>query len=208
MNSISELEAPTIPKAKKSDDIYVLADIYQPDCHMAVFQRVLNSQLTAALNDELHSTKCQAITEKVTPQSCKEDLLNRLPDTGFSELLAQDVTNLVDMFATLFDQKRVGLRLAISDHAMCPNFHVDHIPCRLVTTYSGPASQWLNAEHNLDEVQKNQFDMAKVQSLSVADVALLKGEGWQGNEGFGLIHRSPALRSDQKRLILTLDLLN
>ena len=26
---------------------------------------------------------------------------------------------------------------------MCPRFHADHLKCRLVTTYYGPATQWL-----------------------------------------------------------------
>jgi hypothetical protein len=34
---------------------------------------------------------------------------------------------------------------------------------------------------------------------------LLKGSKWHGNEGHGLIHRSPALKEGERRLILTLD---
>ena len=26
---------------------------------------------------------------------------------------------------------------------MCPRFHTDYVKCRLVTTYVGPATQWL-----------------------------------------------------------------
>jgi hypothetical protein len=36
-------------------------------------------------------------------------------------------------------------------------------------------------------------------------VALLKGESWENNEGAGLVHRSPAVKSGQQRLLLTLD---
>lgn len=36
-------------------------------------------------------------------------------------------------------------------------------------------------------------------------VALVKGERWLGNEGRGLIHRSPSLAPGQRRLLLTLD---
>jgi len=41
--------------------------------------------------------------------------------------------------------------------------------------------------------------------LSTGDVALLKGESWLGNEGGGLVHRSPGLSNKKKRLLLTLD---
>ena len=44
-----------------------------------------------------------------------------------------------------------------------------------------------------------------IQQLTAGDVALLKGESWMGNEGGGLVHRSPQLSKDNKRLLLTLD---
>ena len=44
-----------------------------------------------------------------------------------------------------------------------------------------------------------------IQTLAAGDVALLKGESWEGNEGAGLVHRSPAVKSGQQRLLLTLD---
>tara|TARA_R110000782_G_scaffold50302_3_gene109162 strand:- start:127 stop:561 length:435 start_codon:yes stop_codon:yes gene_type:complete len=46
------------------------------------------------------------------------------------------------------------------------------------------------------------------QSLQAGQVALLKGERWQGNEGRGLVHRSPPLVAGERRLLLTLDWLN
>lgn len=50
---------------------------------------------------------------------------------------------MVDMFCCLFELKRAGLRLTVLDRAMCPRFHVDRVPCRLVTTYLGAATEWL-----------------------------------------------------------------
>ena len=35
------------------------------------------------------------------------------------------------------------LRLDGIDHPMCPRFHTDKLKCRLVTTYVGPATQWI-----------------------------------------------------------------
>ena len=45
-----------------------------------------------------------------------------------------------------------------------------------------------------------------IKYLNQGDVALLKGEAWEGNEGSGLIHRSPTLDSNSRRLLLTIDL--
>ena len=55
-----------------------------------------------------------------------------------------DVKDIVDIFCCLFDVNQVGLRLVSLTHAMCPRFHVDNVPCRLLTTYCGNGTEWLN----------------------------------------------------------------
>ena len=69
-----------------------------------------------------------------------------------AEVLAGDIANLVDMFCCLFDLKRGALRMTVLDRAMCPRFHVDRVPCRLVTTYQGIATEWL--PHNVADRSK------------------------------------------------------
>jgi hypothetical protein len=120
----------------------------------------------------------------------------------------------------LFDLKRTGLRLTVLSHAMCPRFHVDKIPCRLITTYQGIATEWLphhlvnrtqlgtptnRDSNNIATLYQDQKD---IQQLARGDIALLKGEGWEGNENAGLVHRSPALIPNEKRVLLTLDFLD
>lgn len=51
-------------------------------------------------------------------------------------------------------------------------------------------------------------DPTLIRQLQSGDVALLKGENWIGNEGAGIIHRSPQPPQGTRRLILTLDWLN
>lgn len=151
-----------------------------------------------------------------TPGRAPDALREILADVGYSELSA-NIVALVQMFCDLFGLKRAGLRLAILDHAMCPRFHVDKVPCRLVTTYYGVATEWLphaaverihlgvrNAGR--DDAQTGLFrDPSEIRQLQPGDVALLKGESWEGNEYAGLVHRSPAVVSGANRLLLSLD---
>ena len=46
-----------------------------------------------------------------------------------------------------------------------------------------------------------------IENLQSGQVALLKGERWQGNEGarLGLVHRSPDLDKGEPRFLLSLD---
>lgn len=127
---------------------------------------------------------------------------------GYNGFIA-DVSWLVSAFACLLGAKRVGLRLRVLDKAMCPRFHVDHVPVRLITTYAGIGSQWLR-EGAMDRRQLGQAaaeprDPALIQQIGTGEVALFKGEKWHGNQGFGLIHRSPQPAPGERRLILTLD---
>ena len=120
-----------------------------------------------------------------------------------------DVVWLVRAFACLVDARRIGLRLRLLDKPMCPRFHVDHVPLRLITTYAGAGSEWLREDgmprRRLGDPAAEPTDPAAIEQLGAGDVALFKGEKWLGNEGAGIIHRSPQATSTERRLILTLD---
>jgi hypothetical protein len=128
--------------------------------------------------------------------------------TGHSEFVA-DVTWLVSAFRCLLEARRIGVRLRVLDKPMCPRFHFDHVPLRLITTYAGPGSEWLREDamprHRLGEPAAEPHDSRDIQQLLAGEVALFKGEKWAGNEGAGIIHRSPLTSPANKRLILTLD---
>ena len=189
-----------------------LTKILQDDTNLAVWQRQLPlhisdfAQLLLSLNDPLAESLCLEL-----PNEDAEPDLTGLA-SGFRDLegyegFIADLKWLVSAFACLLGAKRIGLRLRVLDKAMCPRFHVDHVPVRLITTYAGVGSQWLK-EGTMDRQQLGQANaepQAQIQQLNSGDVALLKGEKWHGNEGFGLIHRSPQLAAGERRLILTLD---
>jgi hypothetical protein len=48
-------------------------------------------------------------------------------------------------------------------------------------------------------------DDGAICSMCAGDVALLKGERWEGNEHRAIIHRSPPVSEGERRLLLTLD---
>ena len=147
-----------------------------------------------------------------------EDQLQKIlgAEKAFTEL-RDDILELVDMFCCLFGLERTGLRLAILDRAMCPRFHVDHVPCRLLKTYTGIATQWIphefvdrtrlgvNSHVQPDEISGLFQRETDIENLQSGHVALLKGERWEGNEGTGLVHRSPGLDVRERRLLLSLD---
>lgn len=136
-------------------------------------------------------------------------LLPGLADFHGHAAFVADVRWLIGAFACLLDARRVGLRLRSLSKPMCPRFHVDHVPLRLISTYVGVASEWLEEggmdRRRLGEAQAEPCDSERIQRLEAGWVALAKGEKWAGNEGAGLIHRSPTPPPGERRLLLTLD---
>lgn len=202
--------------ASYGDKSSVLTDIYLEKINMAIWQRELPESLKTAVYSFLVSNPNFQASMTVTPECAFSSLSDALGDPHQTEL-SENITQLVAMFCCLFELKRVGLRLTALDRAMCPKFHVDNVPCRLITTFQGVATEWIahqfvnraklgvgsNGKPDHESgLYQNQHD---IRQLNCGDVALLKGENWQGNENAGLVHRSPALANGERRLLLTLD---
>lgn len=198
----------------RSEQIEVLGEVLREEINLAVWQRQLPTQIrdfASALLGEGAPLGHSIVLELANPESTPN--LSGLVD-GYSDLpgqaaFVQDVSWLVSVFACLFDAKRIGLRLRILDKAMCPRFHVDHVPVRLITSYAGVGSEWLEegvmARRRLGEPVAEPSDATLIQRATSGHVLLAKGEKWIGNEGGGLIHRSPQPPAGERRLLLTLD---
>jgi len=196
----------------------VLSNIYDPEINLVRWRRTHSLAIrrySAAL--EASPPLFQTLQAVIETHNISHWLGSRLPEHPGRSALINDIVELAEMFALLFDLERVGLRMALLHRAMCPRFHVDHVPCRLLTSYSGPATEWLpnhllnrlklgKSGHGLTDRQSGVYQSDHhIQHLETGDVALLKGESWQGNEGFGLVHRSPAPTNGNKRLLLSID---
>lgn len=135
----------------------------------------------------------------------RRELIKRLHDPEASGALIEDIVTLAEAMAYLFDTNTVELRLRRLENAMCPRFHYDKLPVRLVTTYHGLGSEWALNRQGLGAPNPEKPEIitapTAIQHLAAGDLALIKGSGWIGNEEHGLAHRSPGFQ----RLLLTLD---
>lgn len=198
----------------------VFSNISQQETNIVIWKRNLSPSLVQAANSLLDA---QPNLEKwmiCSPQDTYANIQQTIGPLDGVEVLSQDIARLVDIFCGLFNQERVSLKLSSLDHAMCPRFHVDRVPCRMITTYRGVATQWLphdvadrsklgtGNQGKADEFSGLFKNTADIQQLNCGDVALLKGEIWDKNQGAGLIHRSPQLPDNLRRLLLTIDFIN
>jgi hypothetical protein len=104
-----------------------------------------------------------------------------------------DVHMLCELFATLTGTDTLGIRVDIADRATCPRMHVDHVTLRMMTTYRGPGTQWL---------QEGETGQARS-----GDVLFAKGDLWPDLRSGPCVHRSPQPDSGETRVLLTLDAL-
>lgn len=210
------LTAQPLRYAAHGDSPAILADVYREEVNIAIWRRFLTPALQESVEQYLASNRHNQCAMTVTPQTVRARVGDQLANAKL-DALADDIAYLVEMFCCLFGLQRAGVRLISLERAMCPKFHVDKLPCRLVTTFHGPATQWL-PQNNIQRTSTNNanaspdsgplqltYDEHNIAQLSCGEVALLKGERWEGNENGGIVHRSPALSGSERRLLLTLD---
>tara|TARA_R110001583_G_scaffold195483_1_gene374095 strand:+ start:4270 stop:4929 length:660 start_codon:yes stop_codon:yes gene_type:complete len=194
-----------------------LAEIYQPSVNLAIWQRQSNSNVSHYAQWLINNTAISGIRSVVPLHKVKNEILSQLPVHTGQVAFADDVYLLAEMYADLFNLESIGIRLTILDKTMCPRFHVDKLPCRLVSTYIGSGTEWLpnyavdrrklghGADGLPDKTSGIYTHFESIQQLNAGDVALMKGSGWDGCEDSAIVHRSPELPVGEKRLILTLD---
>lgn len=201
-----------------------LSAIYSEHVNLAEWQRELSAPVRAYASGMARQHPGFSLRQVVPANMDAESLAKQLPAPEGSLqqsriAFAQDLKLLCEMYACLFDLDQIGMRISALNRAMCPRFHVDHVICRLICTYFGSGTEWLpessvtrsalgiiDVKPDIaDAVAHNQSCEPDIRTLREGSVGLLKGEKWPGNEGRGLVHRSPAASADQPRLIVTLD---
>jgi len=198
----------------------VLTDIYQEKINVAIWQNQLSDSVINDVNNIMENASSLRVITASKPDEVIQHLIESEPALNEKKDFCKYIVLLTDMFSTLFEINRVGLRLTILDRAMCPKFHVDKVTCRLVSTFSGLATEWLPHEKvdrsklgagslGIEDEKSGIMQSNKdIQLMATGDVALLKGEGWFNNENAGAVHRSPALANNDRRLVLTLDVMD
>lgn len=187
----------------------ILTRIYDTYIKLCIYKRAINAdakEYAIFLQNTFHKFQ---LTQRVALHKLNDLLYRSLPQHQYRQYFIEDVLTVTEMYACLFGLHQIGFRLHALNKTMCPRFHTDKVPCRLITTYSGKGTEWLDCmvkkPELLETFNKNPVNPESIQRLNSGDIALFKGDKWEGNENLGTIHRSPALSASEARLLLTLD---
>ncbi len=132
--------------------------------------------------------------------------------------LADDVRTFARRLGTITGRDRLEATLSVLHADGCKKLHVDEKGIRLLCTYVGPSTEWAPndavdraalSSHGYDFERANESILRDRRALRPVErgwVALLKGEGWPGNRGNGVVHRSPPIADrGLRRLVLAID---
>ncbi|WP_373492270.1 DUF1826 domain-containing protein [Parasphingorhabdus sp.] len=119
---------------------------------------------------------------------------------GARDILHADILSLADRFARIMQTKFVEIRLEHVTTNACKKFHTDYVTARLITTYIGQGTQWLDEDQPAD---CDCGDPHNIQQMRTGDVALFKGRLWST---CAAIHRSPPIEgTGEERLVLVIN---
>jgi hypothetical protein len=183
-----------------------LAPVLQPGARIVVWQRPLPADLAAAAAALLAHAPFVACAEDA-PEAALATLATKLP-APLPAALEAELRLLADGFAELTGRAALRIRLEALVGPGCHRWHADAVGLRLLCTYAGPGTEWLDLPGGARLARR--IDPAALpvmpKHLRPGEAAVLKGEAFPGNANNGCIHRSPPNAKDAPpRLILCLD---
>jgi len=209
-NNTPRIQAPYPPIHYALDsDPEVLTEIYNPDVNLCILKRSIEPSIKTYSHYLEQTRSSLRIAQLTSIDKLLDDLVASLPEHPFRNHFIEDVQEIAEMFCCLFELKRIGFRLCVLDKTMCPRFHTDKVPCRLITTYTGPGTEWLDWQvsdlSSLNSCDAHIPTSSSIHALDEGDIALFKGDQWDKGKQPGVIHRSPAVQAGKNRLLLTID---
>lgn len=202
-----------------------LASIVTPHVNACIFRRNLPLLLDGALHASLGELPDDyACHERDAIATAARFAHEAGLGTHASALFGRDVHRLATAFSAALDRTDLSVRLDVVSTDKCRRFHADYKHVRLLCTYVGPGTEWVE-ERDLDrralglrdDPNGSTFEHTNarivpnplaIHRANPGDVLLLKGESYPGNRGHGAVHRSPPISrsaNDVRRLVLTID---
>ncbi|WP_300112095.1 DUF1826 domain-containing protein [Sphingobium sp.] len=177
----------------EDDNANILARIWEPDVHLALWRRLLPDSLMPLAS--LDWEQIDDIDEPVSRETVAADLPAYLEAAGYAGLtpaLADEILPLCARFAAIMDCSWMKLRLEVVETDACRKFHADNVSARLLMPLVGPGTQWVHTGD--DDI---------VQALQPGEVGLFKG--WKWTEAPRILHRSPPVAATgETRLLFAL----
>jgi hypothetical protein len=185
-----------------------LSRIASPDLEQVQVHRPVPAGLQKWLSTlpNLQQLGAHFVTTSHAALPCFEQLFAdaRIAPCALSRFLIEDMTSLVMHFAAISGSRSVDVRLEIITDNACTRFHRDFVDLRLLTTYLGPGTQWIDHEHAANALALQHDYVGPIDEFPFGTIAIFKGG--KSMPCRGLVHRSPKIAgTGAKRLLFCLN---
>lgn len=195
------MDAETLSQSVIGHDRQALAEIVREECQLAVWQRDLAFEPAALMVGPVDEIRLES-----TPGNVAAGVKLAMAKAGYAasparEALTRDIADLTAQFSKIAGCTDIALRLAVVETDSCRKFHADWITLRLITTYAGRGTEWLEPRDSRRVAEGK--DPLAINRLNAGDVGIFKGRLASEQPA---IHRSPPISgTGEKRLLLVLD---
>jgi len=182
--------------------------IHQPGTELVIWERRLPAALSAwlrGLSPDKFPNARFLLEASQTPIALAEAYKEAgSPHGEGRDLLTEDVSFLVHTFAAAFKRDLVDIRLETIVGRGCWKFHRDCVPARMITTYRGATTQWVDPKHSVQALREQRSYTGELHKFKQSSVALFRGS--TSGEGMGIVHRSPPATARRPRFLVCLNL--
>lgn len=179
----------------------VLNAIRADDCNLAIWEREPLADFAPLIEGQPTDLKFETTLPDLMPA-----LASGLVDNGFGgaalhDAFLADVREVAALYCAALDLVRFELRLEVVRTDSCRKFHADYVSARLITTYVGEGTDWLD-QPDADRVAAGE-EPRRINRMAAFDVGLFKGKLATDRPA---IHRSPPIAANgTTRLLLVLN---
>ncbi|MEO0590333.1 MAG: DUF1826 domain-containing protein [Pseudomonadota bacterium] len=189
------------PTARVSSSPDIIDAVRDPDCNLAIWQRDSVPGAEELAGEDHGEIRFSAALSSLEARLANELDAASYPAGATRDALTTDILDLAQRFAAMMELDSVQVRLGIVTTNSCRKFHEDYVKARLITTYAGTGTQWIDAADAARVAEGG--EPQAIQTLGAGDVGLFKGKMWSGSPA---IHRSPPIaETGERRLLLVLD---
>jgi hypothetical protein len=187
--------------SRASSEPEILASIHNADVNLAIWERSAPANLEVILKGDTRDVRFACDLGGLEAQ-----LVSELDKGGYNvcperEDLVADIASLARAFCGVMAIAEVDVRLEVVTTDACRKFHGDYVKARLITTYLGEGTQWLD-ETDADRISRG-VEPLEIRQLGTGDVGVFKGKLATERPA---IHRSPPIgNTGQKRFLLVLN---
>ena len=180
----------------------VLGAIREADCSLAIWERAAFADFAALTDGSPHDLRFTCDVAAL-PMLLKQGLAQNGygGDAALHAALIADAAMLAERFCAAMELATFELRLEVVRTDSCRKFHADYVTARLITTYVGEGTDWLD-EADAARVAAGHAP-ERIHRLAPFDVGLFKGKLATDHPA---IHRSPPIEgTGAARLLLVLN---